>query len=434
MQPDENSIKMPDMAPRHRVVVVGGGPVGGSCALGLAHAGVAVTLITSAPPPTGTGAQARSAALFPPSLALLERLGTWEASDAPAASTLARTSAPPLVASSAPLRAIRLIDDMAGWLRAPEVVFEASEVGCPSFGYNVPNGALATALRGRLTDFATSGALTWIEGRSVVSVEPDTGGVDVVLDNGTRIVASLVVAADGRHSVCRTGADIACVDKRYDQIAVTTTFTHQRPHDGISTEFHRPAGPCTTVPLPGNASSLVWVERPTIAERMLTMDDAAFIGTLEKQLRGLLGTVRSVMPRGRFPLTWMKAETFANRRVMLVGEAAHVMPPIGAQGLNLGLRDVGCLIDCVVDAIKEARDPGGQQALDAYNKARAGDIGARMTAVDALNRSLLSDLVPVRLARGLGLHVVASLGPLRRRLIQEGLQPSGPLPSLMQPT
>jgi 2-octaprenyl-6-methoxyphenol hydroxylase len=162
------------------------------------------------------------------------------------------------------------------------------------------------------------------------------------------------------------------------------------------------------------------------------MDDMAFASALEAQLKGLLGSITAVEPRGRFPLTWMQAASTAARRVMLVGEAAHVMPPIGAQGLNLGFRDVGCLIDCVVDAVEAGRDPGGAETVAAYNKSRAADIGMRMTAVDALNRSLLSDLMPVHLARGVGLHVLAAFGPLRRRIMSEGMQPSGSLPRLMR--
>ncbi len=334
----------------------------------------------------------------------------------------------------APLKAIRLIDDTGGLLRAPEVTFTAADVGADAFGYNVPNAALAAALRAQLVKVGPN--LQWIEGATVIHVEPEKAGRDasasVHLSTGDVISAALVVGADGRSSPCRTGAGFDCQSWDYDQVAVTTTFYHTRDHAGISSEFHTASGPCTTVPLPGRASSLVWVERPAVAERLLALGDDAFAGALERQLRGVLGSVSGVTPRGKFPLSFMQAKSVAAKRVMLVGEAAHVMPPIGAQGLNLGMRDVGCLIDCVLDAVAAGRDIGGTEALEAYQRSRQGDIGVRMRAVDTLNRSLLADMLPITLARGLGLQLLSHVGPLRRAIMREGLQPERGLPRLMR--
>ena len=129
----------------------------------------------------------------------------------------------------------------------------------------------------------------------------------------------------------------------------------------------------------------------------------------------------------------MRANSVAARRVMLAGESAHVLPPIGAQGLNLSLRDVGALADCLADAAARGDDPGSEPVLESYRSARALDTTTRMNAVDALNRSLLSDIFPVQLARSIGLHAVHALGPLRRQIINAGLNPPGPLPRLMRP-
>lgn len=401
------------IGPTQRVLVAGGGPAGLLAALALAQAGVETVLVTPEPPLAGRGPEARTAALFTSSLALLQRAGVWDECRA----------------ASAPLAAIRIVDDRGGWLRAPEVVFAAAELGQTEFGYNVPNAVLATALRRALRQCKH---LTWIEGQTVTSVQPFDDRIDVQLSDCATMTASLVAGADGRTSVCRTGAGISVRATAYDQVAVTAAFAHQRPHAGISTELHGPAGPCTTVPLPGRSSSLVWVERPAIAARLLAMDDHAFVAALETRLQGLLGALSAPTPRGRFPLTWMQAERVAARRVMLVGEAAHVMPPIGAQGLNLGLRDVGWLIECVTDAVAEGRDIGGAEVVARYNAARASDIGLRMSAVDALNRSLLTELVPVHLARGLGLHAIAASRSLRQRLMANGLAPMGALPRAMR--
>jgi 2-octaprenyl-6-methoxyphenol hydroxylase len=157
-----------------------------------------------------------------------------------------------------------------------------------------------------------------------------------------------------------------------------------------------------------------------------------FRAAIEERLQGLLGGVGEIGPRALFPLSGLSASSFAADRVALVGEAAHVIPPIGAQGLNLGLRDAAVLADCLAGALSEGRDIGGPETLAAYNAARRLDAGSRIAIVDLLNRSLLTALLPVHLARGLGLHILKAVGPLRRMVVREGLAPSLAQPTLMQ--
>jgi 2-octaprenyl-6-methoxyphenol hydroxylase len=254
-----------------------------------------------------------------------------------------------------------------------------------------------------------------------------------VLAGGGRIAARLVVAADGRNSICRQAAGIGSNRRKYQQSAVAMSFEHGRPHHAISTEFHRPGGPLTTVPLPGRASSLVWVERPPVAARLAALDEAAFRAALEARLYGLLGAIGDIGLRQLFPLSGLVAERLGQGRVALVGEAAHVLPPIGAQGLNLGLADVATLADVVADVRRAGGDVGAPSALDAYHRARTADVARRAAATDALNRSLTSNLLPVDLARGLGLHMLAAFPFLRGELIRRGLEPMAPRPRLMQP-
>jgi 2-octaprenyl-6-methoxyphenol hydroxylase len=268
---------------------------------------------------------------------------------------------------------------------------------------------------------------------AVSQVLPSPIRVELVLSDGRRLAAALAVGADGRQSICRKAAEICARTWTYDQSAVTCTFTHRRPHGGISTEFHRPAGPFTVVPSTGSASSLVWVERPAIAARLASLDDASFRAALEDRLQGLLGAVGELGTRGVFPLTGLAAEPAGRNRVALVGEAVHVIPPIGAQGLNLGLRDVACLADCVADTLEVGGDIGATSVLDAYGRLRRTDIASRIWTVDLLNRSLLSDAPPVQALRGLGLHILKNIGPVRRLAIREGLSPSFIAPRLMQP-
>jgi 2-octaprenyl-6-methoxyphenol hydroxylase len=394
-------------------LVIGGGPAGLAAALALSIAGLPVTLAAAPHRPGGHDRDRRTAALFAGSVELLRNLGVWD----------------DLKEHCAPLTAIRLIDDTGRLFRAPEVTFRAAEAGLDAFGYNVPNDALLDCLSARaaampgLTLHATGGAR---------AVRIAQGRVSVDLAEGDQLSAALAVAADGRKSITRDAAGISVETWSYPQAAVVTWFTHQRSHDGVSTEFHRAVGPFTTVPMPGLASSLVWVEEPGEAARIMALSETDFRRAIETRLNGLLGPVGEVGPRAVFPLSGLTPDVFGRNRVALVGESGHVIPPIGAQGLNLGLRDAATLADCVAEAVADGRDPGGSAVTDRYSALRAPDVNGRITAVDILNRTLLSPYLPVHLLRGFGLHVLNVAGPLRRRIVQEGVQPASYVPLLMQ--
>ena len=399
---------------RYAVAVVGGGPAGLAAALAVGRLGLDVALV--APPRCAAGQpeDERTAALLPGSVELMRNLGAWQR---------ARSE-------GEAISAIRIIDDTGALLRAPEVLFSAAEVGLEVFGYNVPNRALVAALEEAAHASANNVAFHEV---GVERLEIGAERVRLHLHGGGPLEAGLVVGADGRNSVSRRSAAIAARSWEYPQSALVCSFTHGRAHDGVSTEFHRRGGPVTTVPLPDRASGLVWVDRPEAAERLVRLDQAAFRIRLEQQLNGLLGAVGTIGARAIFPLSGLVAERLGANRVALVGEAAHVLPPIGAQGLNLGFRDVAGLADCLADALRTGRDPGGPETLEAYTGARRIDVASRVMTVDLLNRSLVSDLLPVHLARGLGLHALKAIGPLRRLLVREGLQPSLSAPALMQP-
>jgi len=395
-------------------VVVGGGPAGLAAALALGRAGADVALL--APPHRIAGEpDRRTAALFAGSIELLKNLGVWEA----------------VRPAAAPISAIRIIDDTGRLLRAPEVLFGAAEVGLDVFGWNVPNAALVTGLQDAVGRSASHVTAVATDGVADIAIGPDRA--TLTTREGLTIRARLVVGADGRGSPSRTAAGLATETWSYPQAAVVTTFTHARAHRDISTELHRTAGPLTTVPLPERASSLVWVERPEEAQRLAALDDVSFQSSLEQRLQGLLGAIGALTPRAVFPLSGLTASRFGQNRVALVGEAGHVIPPIGAQGLNLGLRDAATLADCVADALSRDEDPGSAAVLDAYSARRRGDVSSRIATVDLLNRSLISDYIPVHLARGLGIVALKTLAPLRRLAIREGLQPSANLPDLLKP-
>jgi 2-octaprenyl-6-methoxyphenol hydroxylase len=186
------------------------------------------------------------------------------------------------------------------------------------------------------------------------------------------------------------------------------------------------------VPLPGNRSSLVWVLNPDAAEWLAALDDVALATRIEQASHSILGKLQVEPGRGMFPLTVSIAHRFADERIALVGEAAHVLPPIGAQGLNLGLRDAATIAELAVAAQRSGCDLGGADVTSRYDRMRRADIGSRTLAVDLLNRSLLSDLLPVQGARGLGLYLLDRIGPLRRAFMREGVSPAAGQPRLMR--
>ena len=330
-------------------------------------------------------------------------------------------------ADAAPLTAIRLIDDTARLVRAPEVTFEASEIGLAAFGHNIENRHLVAALETRA---AALPSLRRIDA-AATAVEPGDHGIVVRLDNGGRVEARLVVGADGRRSLCRAAAGIETEHRSYPQAALTLNISHGRPHGGVSTEFHTAHGPFTLVPLPGARSSVVCVVAPAEAERFAALDDAALSVELERRAHSILGKVAVEAGCGLFPLGVETAQRFAGHRIALVGEAAHVIPPIGAQGLNLGLRDAATISELVVKARRAGEDVGSADVLARYDRLRRADVTGRAMAVDMLNRSLLSDFLPVQGARGFGLYLLDRIAPLRHAVMREGVEPAAQ-PRLMR--
>ena len=396
--------------------VVGGGPTGLAAAVALAQVGLRVALVDGRQagadgPVASRVGDHRTSALFPPALELLRNLRLPDA----------------LWSACAELDAIRLIDMTGGLLRAPEVVFHACEMGLERLALNVPNAALSAALDARAQQCGVGVLL----GGAVSSVVETAQGCRLTLEDGSDLEAGIVVGADGRNSLCRQSAGIAAKSWTYEQAALVTVFAHSRPHHGVSTEMHGPAGPCTTVPLPGNRSSLVWVERPALIDRLASMSPLEFEAALQARLAGLLGAVSVDAPRQTFPLSALVADSMARGRIALVGEAGHALPPIGAQGLNLGLADVAVLADVL--AARGGHPPAAPAALlQRYASLRAGDIARRTRAVDLLNRTLESGSNALHLLRGAGLHLLAGAPALRRLLMAQGLEPPHPLPALMR--
>ena len=331
-------------------------------------------------------------------------------------------------AQAAPLRTMRIVDDTDRLWRAPEVRFDAAEIGLEAFGWNIENRHLVAALQARAAELAE---LSRIDDEArAVAIGDDR--VTVALAGGGALAARLVVAADGRRSICRAAAGIETDSRSYPQTALTFNLGHGRAHRDISTEFHTAQGPFTLVPLPGARSSLVCVVAPDEAERIERLDPVALNGEIERRAHSILGKVAAEPGHGVFRLSVETARRFAARRVALIGEAGHVIPPIGAQGLNLGLRDAATIGELAVAARRDGADVGGAALTDEYDRRRRADVRSRAAAVDLLNRTLLSDFLPAQSARGLGLYVLDRIGPLRRAMMREGVAPRLAEPRLMR--
>ncbi len=391
---------MNDASVTYDVVVVGGGPAGLAAAIALAQAGARTALIARRSP----YADNRTTALLGGSIDFLQGLEVW----------------PRCKDKAAELLVMRLVDDTGRLIRAPEVRFSCDEIGLDVFGYNIENRLLVSALEERAAEL--SNLTRFDDDATEVSAEDEI--VKIRLGHGGSLSAYLAIGADGRHSLCREAAGISVKRRELDQAALTFNVVHSRPHRNVSTEFHTPQGPCVFVPLPGDRSSVVWVSSPKEAERLIALSDDELSEVAETQSHSILGFLRVEPGRHLFPLAIEQPRQFAKARIALVGEAAHVLPPIGAQGLNMGLRDAADIADVVRDALASGKDPGAPEVLNRYASARRADVASRTFAIDIANRSLLSALLPMQSLRAAGLHLIGSLGPLRRLAMREGLAPS----------
>jgi 2-octaprenyl-6-methoxyphenol hydroxylase len=395
------------------VIVTGAGTAGLSAAIALALSGFSVICIGA----IDTKANGRTVALFEGSLRFYHALGLW----------------PRLSDAAAPIETIAMIDATGSRVPIPNVEFAAAEIGLPAFGANIENNELSARLAAIAQELPNLSLRTeWL-----VDIASDAGAIEAIFESGNKVRGKLLVAADGRGSTARRKARIAARTWTYPQSALTVLLAHEKPHRNRSVEFHTRTGPCTFVPLRGredasNRSSLVWLMSPAQALRRRDLSSAALASELEDQTARIFGTLRLDGPCGYFPMSGMRVTRLTGPRLALLGEAAHVFPPLAAQGLNLSLRDTAVLVDCLEMARSQGRDIGEADVLKLYAGTRRPDIDLRTHGIDVLNRSLLSDFLPVDLFRGMGLLAFAAIGPLRRAIMREGVLPPGPLPRLMR--
>lgn len=387
------------------IAVVGAGLAGSIAALALGRAGRKVALIA----PPASGDDDRTTALMDHSIRFLDRLGLWEK----------------LSPTASPLATMQIIDGTERLLRAPTTQFRASDVGLSAFGYNMLNRDLLTVLDKAVADEPNVMRLS----ATVESYDFSQERAGITLADGQALTVDLVVGADGRKSPAREAAGISARRWSYPQSALVLNFSHTVPHGSVSTEFHTETGPFTQVPLRGMRSSLVWVVRPEEAQRLFELDRAELSRLVEERMQSMLGKVTVDADPQVWPLSSLMADRFGKGRLALVGEAAHAFPPIGAQGLNLSLRDIITLSDLLATATGR---PIAADIGEHFNRRRRPDIMSRTFGVDLLNRSLLSDFLPMQMLRAGGLHVLKNASPIRNLLMREGIEPGRGLRALAE--
>ncbi|MEP3334072.1 UbiH/UbiF family hydroxylase [Sedimentitalea sp.] len=389
------------------ILISGGGVAGLTAAVVFGDAGVDVICVDPAPPITvrdAEGADLRTTAILQPARDLLEPCGLWDR----------------FAPYAAPLQVMRIVD--AGGARPePRIVrdFNASEVSDQPFGWNLPNWLLRRELVARLTDLPN---VDFRPGTGTTSLFTRQSEARVGLDDSSRVKARLVIAADGRDSPMRQAAGIDVHTTRYGQKALAFAVNHSVPHENVSTEIHRSGGPFTLVPLPDHnghpSSAVVWMEHGPRATSLFQMDQPDFEAEMTERSCGLFGPLTLASRRTIWPIITQKADRMSGERIALMAESAHVVPPIGAQGLNMSLADLRALLDL---ALARPEGLGDMQMLDAYHDARIRDVALRAQGIDLLNRASMLDARPLRDARAAGLDALYSLKPVRRTLMQMGL-------------
>jgi len=393
------------------VLVIGGGLVGLTFARALAGAGIETVVVDRDDPATllAAGYDGRTSAIAYGSRRVLDALGIW----------------PRLAVNAAPILEIRVSDGASPLF----LHYDHREVGAAPLGHIVENRDIRRALHEGLAGLA---GLTVLAPMTVAGLDREGARVAARLADGRQVVAGLAVGADGRGSPTRRGAGIAVTQWSYAQTGIVCTIDHERPHRGIAHERFLPAGPFAVLPMTGNRSSIVWTERRDLAPAMLALSDADFSAEIARRFGPSLGAIRVAGGRWSYPLSLLHAERYVDRRLALIGDAAHAIHPIAGQGLNLGIRDVAALAEVLVDGRRLGLDIGAADVLARYQRWRRFDSQVMAAATDGLNRLFSNAIPPVRLVRDLGLAAVNALPPLRRLFMRHAMGVVGDLPRLVR--
>jgi len=390
-----------------KALIIGGGIAGLTLAHLLAGAGLKTAIIDKSPLLTDKDIadSGRTAALMNSSIEIIKATGLWDK----------------IAPFGTPLKQMRLKDDGNPNLPVKEVNFPATEIGVPQFGHNIPNLRLQQALQQALLNHKNAHFMPET-GLSYYTVTDS--GVTATLDNGDTIEADIIIGCDGRYSKTREIAGLSVNEREYGQSAITCVIDHSKPHDNISTEHHRAGGPFTIVPMKGDQSAIVWVEKTPRADELMALSKDLFEKALQENSHGIVGKITLKTPPQSWPLKTLIAPKLTANRVAIAAEAAHVMSPIGAQGLNLSLRDIAALAETLVDAARNGQDIGSALVLREYENRRKLDIKTRVEGINQFNKVVSNNIDFLRMARRSGLSALKTFPPLKQLIMHQGLAPN----------
>jgi 2-octaprenyl-6-methoxyphenol hydroxylase len=403
------------MNPKRDLIILGGGLVGMTLALALARKGLTSHVVDKADPAllTAEHFDGRASAISTASWNLLGNIGIADA----------------LAPLGCPIEAIAVTDG----LRPGRIDFRPKpDEG--SLGRMFANRDIRLAL---FEAARAEPAIAWHTGTESVQSERGEHGVMVALANGEHLAASLLIAAEGRQSPTREQAGFALARWQYRHRAIVTALFHEKPHENVAWEIFYPAGPFALLPLLDgpdgrHRSALVWTVAEKDAAGVLALSDRAFLAEAEKRMGGMFGPVELAAPCMAYPLAFHHSARIVDTRLALVGDAAHGMHPIAGQGLNLGLRDVGALVEVLADGMRLGLEPGDAQLLARYERWRSLDSFSVMAATDGLTRLFgIPGRLPSALRR-LGMGTVQRMPALKRFFMDEARGMSGKLPELLR--
>lgn len=364
---------------------------------------------TSTPRP-----DARAFALSAGSRHLLEAMGVW----------------PEIAAESQAIAAIDITDSsLSAGVRPVLLAYDNTTEGGEPATHIVPAGPLLQALRAKVDERASIKTIAPAEVRSLTV---DETAARIGIADGRAVVASLVIAADGRKSALREAAGLKVIGWSYPQTGIVTTVRHDRPHGGRAVQHFLPAGPFAILPLTGDRSCITWTEDSREAKRILGLDDAGFLAEVEKRFGGKLGRIELAGPRQSWPLELHLARRYVGPRFALVGDAAHGVHPLAGQGLNLAFRDVAALAEVIAESVRLGFDAGNAEALRRYERWRRFDSAVSAATFDAINRLFANDMTLVRSVREAGLGIVDRIPALKRFFVSEAAGLTGELPRLLK--
>ena len=393
------------------VLVIGGGLAGSSFAIACASAGIDVVLVDRLAPVARTAEpfDGKTYAIAYGSKRILDGIGLWEH----------------VAAEAQPILEIRVADNNAPLF----LHYDHREVGDDPLGWIVESRWLRQAAYDRIKQLPS---LTQIAPATATAIVRQADGVTATLSTGQVVKARLLVSAEGRGSTIRQDAGIRALKHDYGQDGIVCTVAHEQPHRGVAVEHFMPSGPFAILPMTGDRSSIVWTERTAISARMMALPRPAFDREVAQRFGDFLGATETVGPIYRYPLSIELPERIVDRRLALLGDAAHGVHPIAGQGLNLGIRDVAVLAELIVDARRLGLDPGCQEVLARYQRARRFDILALSAVTDGMNRLFSNNIAPLRAIRDIGLALVntAPLTPVRKLLMRHAMGVLGKQPRL----